>query len=165
MPNTRESEFPTVYWADTEVRFLTYSEDPVVDADVNASLVFAFLGSRCVVADIRERGWCIPSGRREIGETAEATAHREAWEEAGLMLGPLRRIGHYILRKPVDHESRLAAVFVCSVQTLDALPPGSESRSVRLMTLRDMKQNYYVWDALIEAVARYAFSVRPATTL
>jgi ADP-ribose pyrophosphatase YjhB (NUDIX family) len=33
--------------------------------------------------------WSFPGGAQRLGETAEAAAHRELWEETGLQAGPL----------------------------------------------------------------------------
>lgn len=37
--------------------------------------------------------WSFPAGRAEPGEDAEATARRELYEETGLTVGPLVRLG------------------------------------------------------------------------
>ncbi len=44
----------------------------------------------------RDNGcWAPPGGAMELGETAEAAARREAWEEAGVVVGKMRLLGVY----------------------------------------------------------------------
>lgn len=38
--------------------------------------------------------WSLPGGKQELGETAEAAARRELFEETGLHCGPLVLAGH-----------------------------------------------------------------------
>ncbi len=38
--------------------------------------------------------WSVPGGAQELGETAEAAARRELFEETGLAVGPLRLLAH-----------------------------------------------------------------------
>jgi 8-oxo-dGTP diphosphatase len=42
---------------------------------------FAFLGDRLLVTHLKKRGWDIPGGRIEPGETPGQAAVRETWEE------------------------------------------------------------------------------------
>ena len=39
--------------------------------------------------------WSFPGGRSESGETVEATARRELFEETGLTVGPLLLLGAF----------------------------------------------------------------------
>ena len=38
--------------------------------------------------------WSLPGGAQELGETVEAAARRELWEETGLQVGPLLLAAH-----------------------------------------------------------------------
>lgn|SRR5262245_25009567 len=57
-------------------------------------------GRVCLINSSSGRGWIIPKGRIEPGQTAAETALREAWEEAGLR-GTLAEgsVGSYLYRK------------------------------------------------------------------
>jgi 8-oxo-dGTP pyrophosphatase MutT (NUDIX family) len=41
-------------------------------------------GRVCLVTAVSGKGWVIPKGCQEAGQTEEETARQEAWEEAGL---------------------------------------------------------------------------------
>ena len=57
-------------------------------------------GRICLVNSSSGRGWVIPKGRIEPGDTARDTAAKEAWEEAGVV-GVLHEkpIGAYLYEK------------------------------------------------------------------
>ena len=69
------------------------------DGRLWAVLGFVFYGDKIVLADIEGRGWCIPSGRIEAGETIDRAMERECFEETGARLHPRQRrlIGCYRL--------------------------------------------------------------------
>ena len=58
---------------------------PDVDL-VTSSLGLIFHEEKLLMVNIRSRGWDIPGGHREAGETPEQTLHRELWEEAAVTL-------------------------------------------------------------------------------
>ena len=58
------------------------------EANVSAAHCLAFSGDRIVLARHVERQWTIPGGHVEAGETVLEAMHREALEEAGVVVGP-----------------------------------------------------------------------------
>ncbi|HLH79587.1 MAG TPA: NUDIX domain-containing protein [Chthonomonas sp.] len=119
-------------------------------------LAFVFANGQALLARIRGRGWCVPSGHVEPGETPEKAIRREIREEIGANVGDLHLLGHYLLSPP-DASPYLAAVYYTSLLSQEAIPEGSESQEARLFPLEAFPTNYYFWDALLEAVCRYAF--------
>ncbi len=113
---------------------------------------------RFLLAEIAGRGYCVPSGRIEAGELPEEAARREAYEEAGAIVGRLERLGYYRLQpcSPNEPDECIAPVFLTQLERLEPLPDGSESRGVRWATLDELPALYYQWSPLLEAVFRYA---------
>ncbi len=146
--------FPPAQWGKMRAVFLPHGET-LPDAPVTAALVFAMQGERFVLADITGRGWCVPGGHLEAGESEQEAVRREAYEEAGLTLGPIRLLGHYTLTAE-DSGTTLAAMYIGAIMRLDPLPPGFESRGVRAFALAEIPAHYYTWDALLAAVFTYA---------
>ncbi|MDT0303142.1 NUDIX domain-containing protein [Streptomonospora wellingtoniae] len=56
-----------------------------------------FDGARPVLVRHSRRAWEFPGGHAEAGEDVEATARREAREEAGAELGEVHVDGYYVL--------------------------------------------------------------------
>lgn len=154
--------FPIVHWGEAQVTFLPLGEPAPLDTLLYAALIFALQDSRFVVADIAGRGWCIPGGRPEPGETAEQAARRETREETGAVLGSLQPLGHFVLRESTGRPMRVVPAFVAQVTGFAPLPVSSEARGVRLMSLDELPQHYYFWDELLAAVFAYAQERAPS---
>lgn len=149
--------FPTVLWRN---EYVTFVPRPSHGAPSHAALVFPFYGDRLVLAEIPGRGWCIPSGRIESEETPEETAHREAFEEAGVTLARLVCLGHFVFTDKATGAVRHAPTFIADVGGLGELPPGSESQGRMFANLEDIAGLYYAWDELLAAVFEEAALAR-----
>lgn len=93
--------FDTVYWGEdlsTEVIFEAIGELPPQD-QITACFVFALHDKDNVVLSKPARGWGLPGGHREEGETAEICLRREAIEEAAMTLDNLTLIGRWATKK------------------------------------------------------------------
>ena len=149
--------FSTVSWRNERA---TFSASASEGFPTPAVLVFPFYGDKIVLAEIPGRGWCIPSGRREPGETNEAAARREAFEEAGLTLGRMICLGHFVLTDTKTGAVRHAPTFIADVQGLAEIPKGSESTGRLLANTEDIAGLYYAWDALLAAVFENAVAAK-----
>jgi 8-oxo-dGTP diphosphatase len=154
--------FPCVTWGERVVTFRPHSPAPSSnDSKPYAALVFAFDEDRIVLANIRDRGWCVPGGRIEPGEKPEDAARREAWEEAGLCLGELTPLGQTV-ELPDDGPERVLAIgYTARVTGFEPLPPTFESSEIRLARREDIAECYFRWDALMAAMFDYAWGRRP----
>lgn len=127
---------------------------------VRAVVVIAVRDGRVLLADIADRGWCVPSGRVEQGESIEEAARRETFEESGATLGPLTLLGQYVLAREHDSTPVSVPTFLADVTSVAPLNGLTESLGVRWAEFDEIPQLYYRWDPLIESVIRYALGSR-----
>jgi 8-oxo-dGTP diphosphatase len=154
----------TAVWAGRQMRFVP-DETPINAPRPCYVVVLISDGAgRYLLAHIRERGYCAPSGRIEPGETPEAAAYREAYEESGAVVSRMHLLGHYLIEpcSTAEPEPCSAPVFLAQAARLEPLRPDSESQGVLWARLEEMPALYHDWSPLIEAVFRYAEERREA---
>lgn len=154
----------TAVWAGRQMRFVPASSPDALPPPRYVVVLISDGAGRYLLADIRHRGYCAPSGRIEAGESPEAAAVREAYEESGAVLESLHWLGSYVLTPCSEREPSpcSAPVFLARLQHRDPLRADTESQGVRWAELAELPQIYYDWSPLIEAVFRYAEERRQA---
>ena len=149
------SSFPTVQWGGQTATFFAADFLPH-SVPRFAALVFAMHEKEFLLANIAGRGWCIPGGRLEAGETPEQAARRETREETGATLGPLHLLGYYLVTDSATNAQTLIPTYRAEVLSLEALPHGTESLGVCRVRYEEIPARYFSWDALIAAVFAFA---------
>jgi len=148
-------------WAGACLRFQPYASRSSSPVPPFSHVLVAILHQdQFLLAHIAGRGYCIPSGHIEPGETPEEAARREAYEEAGAQIKNLQVMGYYRMRPagitaPKSESLSYAILYLAEPVSLEPLPPGSESKGVRWADLETLPGLYYQWSPLMEAVFRY----------
>jgi 8-oxo-dGTP diphosphatase len=163
---TEPFAFPTVDWKSETATFVPAPAGTPAPAEwgapAPAALVFPFYGDRVVLADIATRGWCIPSGHVEPGETAEQAVRRESEEEAGATLGRVAYLGYFVLTRRDTGTVRHAPTFIAEAVAIGAPVTGSDSRGAQLANVEDVAGLYFSWDDLLAAVFAFAYERKQA---
>ncbi len=124
-----------------------------------AVLSFVWQDDNVLLAHIADRGWCIPGGRIESGETPDQTAIRESLEEAGAIIKDPTYIGSF--RITTESKIRWAAAFTSRLQSLAEFTPTSESSDRQFVSIEELAEIYYLWNPLTEAVFEHAHASLP----
>lgn len=119
-----------------------------------AALVFPWRGQKVLICNIEDRGWCIPSGRVEPGETSIEAAAREAREEGGAFLEEILYIGCYRITE--KSEVRWADVFAARVVDLEPLSDEFESLGRKFADLEELPRTYHLWNHLTKRVFEHS---------
>lgn len=114
---------------------------PVRDL-IGTAFVLAFDGGRFLHTKLVKRGWDLPGGHVEVGETPEETARREAYEETGATLGPLHLLAYQRLRllgpQPAQYKypypESYQVFYWAHLVALDTFIPTSETSARGLFT-------------------------------
>lgn len=96
-----------------------------------AVLVFPFLTGEILWIRHRARGWEVPGGKVEPGESPDQTAARELREEAGATLDALEWLGEYALAAS-DGTVTFKWVYAGLVRDVGARTSGEEIVDVRI---------------------------------
>lgn len=105
MATVSKDTFPEIYWGNdssTRVRFTPLTEVP--PGTVTSCFVVAIAPNGHIAISRPERGWGLPGGHVEAGESPEDCVRREANEECGITLGKLTVIGGWLAEKVKETE-------------------------------------------------------------
>ena len=113
-----------------------------------------------VVHRPEQQDWSFPKGKLEVGETLDAAALREVWEETGMTCELLRFIGH---TEYVDRKGRQKTVaYWIMAATGGTFSPNEEVDELRWLDLDDASRLLsYPRDQELVAVLIAADQVEP----
>ena len=124
-----------------EYHLILDEQEPPADL-ITSAFILAFAGQRLLMTRLAARGWDIPGGRVEAGETPAKTARRELYEETGATAVAMRVLGYdkFIIHAPVPprypypHPISYQLFYCARVVSLPPFTPTQEALERRLFT-------------------------------
>lgn len=105
--------------------YLTFTPQLFSDEPDHVLIVAVYQGKLLFTCH-STRGWELPGGKIETGETPVEAAVRETWEETGAIIRNVKQIGEYRVWRQ-DIPSFIKAIYLAKVETIGELPQGFET--------------------------------------
>ena len=133
---------------------------------ITSALTLAFHGHSILMTNLNARGWDIPGGHIEQGESPEQALHREVFEETGARLHHIGLLGYQRIRilAPCPPNYRypypesFQSLFLATVADMPDFVPTGETRERCLFTpeeatsLRWVQENREMYDAALQMI-------------
>lgn len=153
-----------------EVALILDGELPPIPL-ITSALALAFDGQRLLMTNLQQRGWDLPGGHLEPGETPEEAMRREVFEESGARLGEVRLLGYQRIRLlgavpagyQYPHPDSYQVLYLAQVVALDefSATTGANARAFfdpdGTSNLRWVRENRPVYDAALRLVTAEAW--------
>ncbi len=94
MPITLISEYDLSFIPIPNESHVILDAQPSPNELTTSALGLVFQGNRLLMPKLVERGWDVPGGHIEAGESPEETFRREVFEETGARLGDVGLLGY-----------------------------------------------------------------------
>jgi len=116
------------------IQMTFHSSDEIEDSELIYAVIAARYQDKWILCRHRKRTtWEIPGGHREAGETIEATAQRELFEETGATMAEIQRVTDYGVIK--DGVATYGTLFFAKVSELGPLDSAFEIEETALFDI------------------------------
>ena len=136
---------------DTEIFIIKSEKLPPIEL-VTSVCTLCFSGNKLLMIKHDERGWDIPGGHIEPGESLEEALRREVLEEAGATLSECKCFAHFKFQlngpKPPDFKYPYPAgyivLYLSKLRSLNEFKGEFETSDRALMTPKEAKKTIWV---------------------
>lgn len=162
-----DNVFQVSYWGDdasTQVRFTPLSQVP--DEPITSCFVVAVTTDQRIAIARPKRGWGLPGGHIETGESPEDCVRREANEECGIILGELTVIGGWFAEKikETEHNAKYPnnayqLLYLARIETIsDDYTPQYEILERKFIPIEDFPKYHHSFGTY-EPIYNYIYQV------
>lgn len=157
---------PEIWPTDIVVTFVPATNSP--ELPVTAVKTYCFGDDGLLLAKVDQRGWDLPGGHIESGETPESALVRELKEETGASVSHFRLIGYLdILNKGLSRTGNKYPTHSCmliykgSGVTFDLQHtfPSLEVSEARFIPIDQLPNFHHDWNESKKEIIDYAFAV------
>jgi len=157
-----DSSFPAVLWGkDKSTKAQFYPCEDIYDSSIVTSCMVCTVHENKILLAKPPRGWGLPGGRMELGETPEDCARREVYEETSVELNSLKLIGAWHIEKLLHSryndrypDRAYQLLFLADVKKINDFIPSHES-SAREFVEFDKVKDYHHDFANFSKIMRY----------
>jgi 8-oxo-dGTP pyrophosphatase MutT (NUDIX family) len=153
------------YWPDTEsnVCFVAATQAPRT-LPITAVKIYAVRDDSLLLTKVG-RGWDLPGGHIEVGETPELALRREIMEETGATVGDIKLIGYLHITNTKENERNkrypkqsCILVFKASSVAFDTQHNLSEFEATEtaLIPFADVPAHHHQWSQLKQQILSYS---------
>ena len=142
---------------------LSWHASEVCDLPITGSHGFCFFGGRVLVCQIQARGWSIPGGHLETGETPAECMAREIREEACAEIDRAVLAGFLVVDHSInpDYAGRYPtksalAVYAVSLGELKPYVPSKDAQARQLVELDALPNVHHQWDSVLDEAYKEA---------
>lgn len=155
--------FSPDFWDKTQsqITFIPSSALPV-DLPITAVKGFVIQKDKVLLTQV-QRGWDLPTGHVEVGETPEEAFLRETFEETGAEVRDYILLGYMRLVQIIQNEQNKQypelsgiAVFASSDFVLRDFIPNSEACARKLVEANQLEQMHHHWTGMMNDILIFA---------
>ncbi|MEM7018502.1 MAG: NUDIX domain-containing protein [Pseudomonadota bacterium] len=147
---------------------LEWTESNPESLAITGSHGFCFLDGQVVLCSIQSRGFSLPGGHMEEGETPEVCFRREAAEEACISLSNVELLGYLIADHSVNpsydapYPVRAAqTIFRAKIATLETFVAQHESQERILVSIKELPDFHHEWSPALNSAYQCALAKLP----
>jgi 8-oxo-dGTP pyrophosphatase MutT (NUDIX family) len=158
------SKFAIEYWLETNSRVEFFPATQQPDYPVTAVKIYVFQDDKLLLTNVVTRGWDLPGGHIEQGETPEQAILRELEEETGASVDNFQLIGYLKITNEKENERNkkypkesCILVYKGYGLTLDTAHDFQlEASESKLVPIDQLHQVHHDWNEAKAQVVEYA---------
>ena len=162
-------KFDTEYWQDTESEVVFVPSSTLPDkVTISAAKIYVLHEGKLLLTKVK-RGWDIPGGHLETGESPEETVVRELWEETRSTARSIDMIGYLKVTNKVTNElnkkyPRRSCIIIFRGRDVSLSDPKGledfEAVDRHLFDYSELRDVHHQWTSMKKQILEYAYKFR-----